>query len=221
MSNEIDNLTVRERIAEDVFDYQMLLHALSEYAAPRNRITRLLRDGDVVRVKKGLYVFGPRLRRRPIAQELLANLVYGPSYVSRESALRYWDLIPEEVPSVTSMTTGRSRSFATPLGLFDYASAAPPYYATAVTMEAIDGRTFFIATPEKALADFTMLQRGLQLRSRSDCERFLEEDLRVDMDGISLFDPRRIDAILGSNPLARVVTLMTHLYRYILEHAHA
>jgi hypothetical protein len=219
MKYEFDSLTLRGRVAEEVFDYQTLLHSLEEYAAPRNRITRLLRGGDVVRVKKGLYVFGPRLRRGPVAREVLANLIYGPSYVSRESALRYWDMIPEEVATVTSMTTGRSRDFDTPLGHFDYASVTSDYYVTAVKLDDIDGRSFFIATPEKALADYTLLQRGLVLRSRPDCQRFLEEDVRIDIDVVRGFDPRRIASILQSDPPDRVATLLRFVSNHILgEH---
>lgn len=221
MSRPFDILRLRGRVAEDIFDYQTLLHALAEYAAPRNRITRLLRDGDIIRVKKGLYVFGPRLRRGPLTRELLANLIYGPSYVSRETALRHWDLIPEEVSTITSMTTGRSRLFDTPLGHFDYTSVAARYYATAVTLDDFNGRNFLIATPEKALADYTLMQRGLILRSRSDCLHFLEEETRIDVDAARGFDPRRIETILQSDPPSRVVTLLTFISHHLLEHDHA
>ena len=221
MSDYFDILTFRKRVVEDIFDYQTLLHALTEFAAPRNKITRLLREGDIIRVKKGLYVFGPRLRRGPISRELLANLIYGPSYISRETALRHWDLIPEEISVVTSMTTGRSKTFDTPIGRFDYSSAAPAYYSTAVTMDDIDGRCFFIATPEKALADYTLLQRGLTLRSNSDCLHFLEEDVRIDMHGILRFDQRRLAEILRTAPSARVVTLLTFVSRHLEENQNA
>lgn len=221
MSDYFDILTFRERVAEDTFDYQTLLHALTEFAAPRNKITRLLREGDIIRVKKGLYVLGPRLRRGPISRELLANLIYGPSYISRETALRHWDLIPEEIAIVTSMTTGRSKTFDTPVGRFDYSSSAPAYYSTAVTMDDIDGRWFFIATPEKALADYTLLQRGLTLRSNSDCLHFLEEDVRIDMDGILRFDQRRLSEILRTAPPARVVSLLNFVSRHLKENQYA
>jgi hypothetical protein len=72
---------IRQLIARDVFDYQSLLGALSAYAKPRDKITRLLAGGDIVRVKKGLYCFGDAFQREPICLEHLANLIYGPSYV--------------------------------------------------------------------------------------------------------------------------------------------
>ena len=96
----------------------MLLDVLEGYARPRDKITQWLNRGIIVRIKKGLYVFGESLRRKPYSRELLANLIYGPSYLSLEWALQYYGLIPERVEALTSVTTGRSRKFSTPAGLF-------------------------------------------------------------------------------------------------------
>ncbi|TFG59130.1 MAG: hypothetical protein E4H29_04830, partial [Deltaproteobacteria bacterium] len=63
---------LRHRIPHEEFDYQVLLDALSGYSRPRARITVLLRNGGIVRVKKGLYVFGKEERRKPLCPELLA-----------------------------------------------------------------------------------------------------------------------------------------------------
>ena len=86
---------LRKRISGEEFDYQALLDGLREYDRPRDKITNLLRQGGIIRVKKGIYVFGERYRRRPFSRELLANMIYGPSYVSLETALHYYGLIPE------------------------------------------------------------------------------------------------------------------------------
>lgn len=50
-------------------------------------MTALLRKKAIIRVKKGLYVFGPEVRRRPFSLEVLANTIYGPSYISLQYAL--------------------------------------------------------------------------------------------------------------------------------------
>ena len=111
---------LRQRIDLDVFDYQVLRDALAGYGKPRDKITRLLASGEIVRVKKGLYCFGEAFRKSPICSEYLANLIYGPSYVSLDYALRLHGLIPERVEAVTSVTTRCSRGFETPLGHFTY-----------------------------------------------------------------------------------------------------
>ena len=78
---------IRQKIRREVFDYQVLQDALAGYRKPRDRITRLLAGEAIVRVKKGLYCFGEALRRDPLSREYLANLIYGPSYVSLDYGL--------------------------------------------------------------------------------------------------------------------------------------
>nr|HOP40619.1 hypothetical protein [Geobacteraceae bacterium] len=105
------NEPLLNKIPHEEFDYQTLLDAVRDYAQPRMKISSLLAKGVIVRVKKGLYIFGEAQRRRPFCRELLANLIYGPSYISLEYALHYHGLTPERVEAVTSVTCGRSRSF--------------------------------------------------------------------------------------------------------------
>jgi predicted transcriptional regulator of viral defense system len=111
---------LRNQIQREEFDHQILTDALRSYARPRDKISDLLRKGIIVRVKKGLYIFGKDYRRQYASRELLANLIYGPSYVSLDFALQHYGMIPERVEAVTSVTTGRSRRFSTPIGLFTY-----------------------------------------------------------------------------------------------------
>ena len=70
--------SLRQKIGREEFDYPALMAAMSRYSNPRDRVTTLIRSGDIIRVKKGLYVFGEHFRRRPYSRELLANLIYGP-----------------------------------------------------------------------------------------------------------------------------------------------
>lgn len=84
----------QHQIPFEEFDYQILLNSLRGYAHPRKKITALLRKGEIIRVKKGLYIFGAQHRRSPYCRELLANLIYGPSCISLEYALHYYGLIP-------------------------------------------------------------------------------------------------------------------------------
>ena len=140
-------------MGREEFDYQALMAALSEYANPRDKVTALLRRGDIIRVKKGLYVFGDELRRRPYSRELLANLVYGPSFVSLDSALSFHGLIPERIEALTSVTTKRPKTFDTPIGSFIYRQS--PQSAFHLGMDRVEEGdvAFLIATPERALAD--------------------------------------------------------------------
>jgi hypothetical protein len=205
---------VRDRIQAEVFDYQTLIDALKGLAYPRNRINDLLRQGVILRVKKGLYVFGDRYRRHPYSKELLANLIYGPSYVSLDYALAYHGLTPERVEALTSVTPNRSRRFATPVGLFIYRQIpARAYEVGAVRVEADHQLAFLMASPEKALADKIVSVRGAPIASIGEMVRFLEEDLRIDAGAIRSLSPERIDEFAGRYRSLKLRRLSGHLRR--------
>ncbi len=172
---------IRSRIPTEIFDYQTLTDALKDLSFPRDRITNLFRQGIIIRVKKGLYVFGDVYRKHPYSKELLANLIYGPSYVSLDYALAYYGAIPERVEALTSVTLNRSRKFRTPIGLFIYRQIpARAYQAGMIRVEGDRDQAFLIASLEKALADKIVSVRGVPIASSEDMRRFLEVDLRID-----------------------------------------
>jgi predicted transcriptional regulator of viral defense system len=173
--------TIRKQIPQEEFDYQTLLDCLKGYARPRDKISDLMRKGSIIRIKKGLYIFGDEYRNKPFSREILANLMYGPSYISLEYALQHYGLIPERVEAVTSVTTGRSRRFSTPVGLFTYRMI--PLEAFRIGMDRIeigDGRAFLMATPAKALADKLQDVRGVGIQSQRELNEYLENNLRID-----------------------------------------
>ena len=174
----------------------MLRDALSGYSRPRARTTLLLRNGSIVRVKKGLYVFGKEERRKPLCPELLANLIYGPSCVSLEYALAWHALIPERVETVTSVTCGRSRAFDTPVGRFVYRNVSMRVFPVGVDrVETGDGRAFLIATPEKALADVLVSDRRGPILARREMAAYLRESLRIEEGRLKGLDRNLLDEL--------------------------
>ena len=79
---------IQNQIQREEFDYQTLLDVLKDYRHPRDKISDYLRKGVIIRIKKGLYIFGEDYRKKPYSRELLANLIYGPSYITLDYALR-------------------------------------------------------------------------------------------------------------------------------------
>lgn len=206
---------IRKHIAHEEFDYQTLLGVLTDYAHPRDKITDLLRKKMIVRVKKGLYVFGEDYRRDPYSREILANLVFGPSYISLEYALQYYGMIPERIEAVTSVTTGRSRKFITPVGAFTYRMIPLPAFQPGMDMVDIgDGRTFLIAVPEKALADKIHADRGVVIASQKDISGYLLDDLRLDPGFLKKMDPDRME-IYAQCYGSRKIMLLAKLLRRI------
>lgn len=175
---------LRNVINTEEFDYESLLQALRHYKKPRDAITRLLQNGSIIRVKKGLYTFGKNYQRGVICKESLANLLYGPSYISLEYALSFYGLIPERVEQISSMTPLRSKLIQTPIGAFDYVHLHLKKMAVGVTLIERDQRhRFLIATPEKALADRIAFHKNLT--TSEDVYSFICEGLRIEEEDLS------------------------------------
>ena len=205
--------SLRRLIPYEEFDYLTLLVALSGYSRPRDKITDLLRKGTIIRVRKGLYVFGQEYRQHPFSREILANLIYGPSYISLEYALHYHGLIPESVEAVTSVTCGRSRRFRTPVGLFTYRSIPlQAFHAGMNRIELNDGRAFLMAGPEKALADKIRSDRKTDVGTQKSLQEYLTGDLRIDTEQIVRLDAARM-AEIGCSYRSRRIRLVSELIR--------
>ena len=97
-------VSIRKRALGNELTYAFVMDCLKGFSKPRDQLTRLIRSGALVRIKRGLYVFGDFFVRGQICKELLANLIYGPSYISLEWALGYYGLIPERVEVITSVS---------------------------------------------------------------------------------------------------------------------
>ncbi len=203
---------IKNRIGREEFDYPALMAALSGYANPRDRVTALLRRGDIIRVKKGIYVFGERLRQRPYSRELLANLVYGPSFVSLDSALSHYNLIPERVAALTSVTTKRPKVFDTPVGSFIYRQAPKSYFHLGMERVEEGDVAFLIAAPERALADKIRDDRGYPLRAQAEAARYLFDDLRIEAPDFVQLDPDFLE-ILAESARSRKIGICASLLR--------
>lgn len=174
--------TIRKILNKEEVDYQSLLTCLQGYTSPRDKITRWLNGGDLIRVKKGLYVFGQRIAQRDYSMALLANLIYGPSALSLQYALSYYGLIPERVAMMTSITPKRNKYFKTPIGTFSYRYLHPEKYACEVQLvEVQQGIHCFMATPEKALCDLIYFgDFNSFFESVTVVQEWLLEDVRID-----------------------------------------
>jgi hypothetical protein len=209
------NENIRGRIPQEEFDYQTLLTCLEDSPYPRDKITDLLRKGVIIRIKKGLYVFGEEYRRKPYSREILANLIYGPSYISMDYALQVHGLIPERVEAVTSVTIGRARRFETPVGLFTYRPIPRKAFRRGMDqMETGDGRNFLIATPEKALADKLYDDRGTGISTQKELEEYLGKSLRIELPALRELNADRLAQIARSYR-SRKIRLLSNLIRRI------
>ena len=158
MANNVARL--REFLAADVFTEAAVMNVLQGSANSRyGIIKRAMKTGEIVRLKRGLYSFGPKLQKNGINLFQLAQMIYGPSYISLESALAHHGWIPERVFSVTSASARRSKDVKTPLGVFSYANIPSNDFLAGVERVNVSRDIFLMATPWRALADYVYVHK--------------------------------------------------------------
>lgn len=181
--------------------HQLMMSFLKDYKRPNDKIKALRAEGVIESVKKGLYIAGPSIKASKPESSLLANLIYGPSYVSLETALSYYGLIPERVYEVASMTTKATKEFNTPAGVFTYTHLPLPYYAFGLNMVKLSAdQRAILASPEKALCDKIVSTSGILLRSTTQATAYLLEDLRMDESALKGLDIEKITSWLPDAP---------------------
>lgn len=193
---------LRREISGEIFDYQALKNSFKKIKYHRAKIGRLLKNKEIIRVKKGLYVFGEMWRRGSISLEIAANLIYGPSCISFEYALFLYGMIAERASLVTSLAIGRAKEFETPIGTFLYRSIEKNKFSVGINYQEIPGEGgYFIASREKALADVvSRLKRSLTL---SELQFHLLEELRMNEESLFSLDKQKLEEIASiyKNPL--------------------
>lgn len=189
--------------------HQLLMSLLKDYKRPNDKIKALKTAGVIESVKKGLYMAGPKISSSRPENGLLANHIFGPSYVSMETALSYYGLIPERVYETTSMTTKVSKEFRTPAGVFTYTHLPLPYYAFGLNMVKLsEQQRAMIASPEKALCDKMINTAGLILRSRIQASAYLGEDLRMERGDLKELDTAMMRTWLEDAPKKESLMMM-------------
>ncbi len=111
--------------------------------------------GSIKKLRRGHYYFSDTLLDESTLS-LIANRLYAPSYVSLESALSRYGLIPEGVYSITSASTRKTAVFSTPIGEFSYHTVSPALFF-GYQLESSHAQQYKIAEIEKAVLDYLYL----------------------------------------------------------------
>jgi predicted transcriptional regulator of viral defense system len=162
---------------------QVLLGLLKGYSRPYDKIMEMVNQGILVQLRRGLYMTSSLIS--PITPEpfLIANHFYGPSYISLDSALFHWGLIPERVFEISSVTPKMSKKTMVQNAVYSYTHLPIAYYPLGIqSLSLTKTQTALIARPEKALCDKVITTAGINLRSRQQALAFLVEDLRIEKD---------------------------------------
>ena len=185
----MDFRTIIKEYAETPISRHLILEILSEYQSPNDKISELLKSKELISIRRGLYITGPKMDLPSPEPFLIANHLRGPSYVSLESALSYWNMIPERTYEISSVTIKTSKKYKNQVGRFSYQQLKTPYYSYGIkSIENSPKQTMLVASPEKALCDKVVLTPKINLRSIKQTREFLMDDLRMDSEVLSTLD---------------------------------
>lgn len=145
---------------EPVFRSSLFITGTAVSANIPRQMSRWVSSGRLIQLRKGLYTLAEPYCKITPQPFLIANKLKRASYISMQSALAYHRLIPEYVPSVTSVSTGRPERVSTRLGNYIFKHIKTTWFYDYRNIDLGQGQSAFIASPEKALLDLVYLTPG-------------------------------------------------------------
>ena len=174
-------------------------------------VKRAVSAGEVVRIRRGLYCLASKYLRQKVDALILTQRIYGPSYISLETALSYHGWIPEAVYTVTSTSLNRSREFDTPIGRFSFTSVPQRTFYVQVSRVQKQNGSFLLATALKALADYVFVHKR-----DWDSARPVIESLRVDESSLASLSGPSFDELVGNYSSRRVQKFLEGLRKDVI-----
>jgi predicted transcriptional regulator of viral defense system len=169
----------------------------------------MVNQGILVQLRRGLYMTSPLVSKITPEPFLIANHLYGPSYISLDSALFHWGLIPERVFEISCVTPKISKKFMVQNAVYSYTHLPIAYYPVGIqSISLTKTQTVLIASPEKALCDKVITTAGINLRSKQQAMAFLVEDLRIDKDQLRELNTTEMTSWLPVCPKRKSIQLL-------------
>lgn len=190
---------------EPVFETGLLLSGNVDPLDVRKQLSRWTASGKIYQLRRGLYSLAQPYQKSVPHPFLIANRLVAASYVSLQSALAFYGLIPESVPVTTSVTTSHPSTYPTPFGQFDFHHVQVSWFLGYHRIELGSDQWAFIASPEKAILDLVYLQPGGE---EADYLRSLRLQA---MDQLDLENLSRLASIANKPKLLRAVNTIRRL----------
>jgi predicted transcriptional regulator of viral defense system len=162
---------------EPLFETGLLLAGDQDPNDVRRQLSRWVNAGRVRQLRRGLYMLAPPYQKVAPHPFLVANALMPGSYVSGQSALAFYGLIPEYVARTTSVTTTRPELWG---GGYQFRHLAAALFFGYQLVQLLRGQQAFVATPEKALLDLAHFTPG------SDSPGYLRELRLQNLERLSL-----------------------------------
>jgi predicted transcriptional regulator of viral defense system len=190
---------------EPVFETGLLLAGNIDQNDVRRQLSRWTKTGRIIQLRRGLYTLAtPYQKVRPHPFTVANRMVRG-SYVSCQSAMAYFGIIPEYVPTTISVSASRPAKWTTKLGNFTFRHIKSEFLFGYSQEELGDGQRAFVATPEKALLDLIYLTPG------GDRDPYLHELRLQNLGQLNLSELNELASRSGRPKLKRAAENITIL----------
>ena len=190
---------------EPIFETGFLLSGAVDPVDVRRQLSRWTKAGKLYKLRRGLYALAPPFQKIKPHPYVIANRMKGASYVSLQSALAHYSLIPEAVPLTTSVTTARPGRWKTELGIYAYRHVRKALLFGYRLTDLGGGQQAFLAEPEKAMLDLIYLQPG------GDAVVYLKELRLQNLDQLDLDKLHRYAERIRSPKLCRTAASVAKL----------
>ena len=188
-------------VARDpVFTSGFLLAGEENRADISKQLTRWTKAGKIYQLRRGVYSLAPPYQKVGPHPFLVANRLMPGSYVSLQSALAYYGLVPEFVPVTTSVTTRRQNRWENSLGVYVFRYLQESFIFGYKQVEVAPKQMAFVAEPEKALLDLIYLTPGADSKEYVD-ELRLQNTEQLDLEKLSRYAEQ-----MDKPKLLRVIT---------------
>jgi len=143
--------------------------------------------GYILKLRNSWYCL-PDFLKEPYSTWIIANTVHGPSYISLESALSFYGILPEGVHMCTSVCTKRTLRINMAGHEYEFSRLREKHYCGyRLEDTGASGRRVRIAGPGKALACFFFLRTSHDREDEIRVLRFNEASLDGGLDREKLF----------------------------------
>jgi predicted transcriptional regulator of viral defense system len=192
-------------ISDDpVFETSLLLAGNINPKIVRLQLTRWVNSGRIYQLRRGLYSIAPPYQKIKPHPFLVANRLQQASYVSLQSALAFYGLIPEIVNITVSITAGRPERLETPLGIFEFRHIKSNLLF-GYQMTDLGGQSALVATPEKALLDLVYLQ------PRGESSKYVHELRLQNLDHLNLDVLKKHSKVFDSPKMRAALKVISQL----------
>ena len=173
----------------------------------KQRLSEWQKKGYIKKIHQGFYIFSD-LQINEQALFLMANVIYSPSYISLEMAFSIYNLIPEGVYEITSVTSKKTSKFKTETGNFTYKHIKPELMFGYKLIE-YNGHNYLVAEIEKALLDYLYFNPRIKTELDFNGLRFNINEFKAQTDMLKL--KKYLEAFGSQALVKRVNKFITYL----------